>query len=80
MLLQLVLDEAEITSGTLEVRVVTADPADDAVVGCAIEGQADYIVSGDSHLLDLREHAGIPIVTARTFLEVLNRESPLIHP
>jgi uncharacterized protein len=80
MLLQLVVEEAEITSGTLEVRVVTADPADDAVVGCAIEGHAGYIVSGDSHLLNLREHAGISIVTARTFLEVLNRESPPIHP
>ena len=40
----------------------------------------NQIVSGDSHLLDLREHAGISIVTARTFLEVVNRESPPIHP
>ena len=80
MLFQLVLEEAEVTSGTLEVRAVTADPTDDAVIGCAIEGQAGYIVSGDSHLLGLREHAGIPIVTARTFLDVLNRESPPIHP
>ena len=40
----------------------------------------NQLVSGDSHLLALREHAGISIVTARTFLEVLNRESPPIHP
>ena len=80
MLVQLVVEEAEITPGTLEVRAVAADPADNAVVGCAIEGQAGYIVSGDSHLLDLREHAGISIVTARTFLEVLKRASPPIHP
>ena len=40
----------------------------------------NQLVSGDSHLLDLREHAGIPIVTARTFLDVLNRDSPPIHP
>ena len=40
----------------------------------------NQIVSGDSHLLDLREHAGISNVTARTFLEILNRESPRIRP
>jgi predicted nucleic acid-binding protein len=40
----------------------------------------NQLVSGDSHLLDLREHAGIPIVTTRAFLEVLSRESPPIHP
>ena len=40
----------------------------------------NQIVSGDSHLLDLREHAGISIFTARTFLEMLNSESPPIRP
>jgi len=79
ILIQLVMDEAEITPGTLEVHVVAADPADDAVVACAIEGQAGYIVSGDAHLLDFREQAGISIVSARTFLEILNRESPPIR-
>jgi putative PIN family toxin of toxin-antitoxin system len=75
-LLRLLVEEAEMTAGTLQVRVVETDPADDAVLACAIEGHADYIVSGDVHLLSLHEHAGIPIVTARQFLGVLERESP----
>jgi hypothetical protein len=50
---------------------VPADPADDMVLACAVEGQADLIVSGDRHLLDLGEYQGIPIVTAREFLEQL---------
>ena len=50
---------------------VPADPADDMVLACAVEGQADLIVSGDRHLLDLGEYQGIPIVTARQFLERL---------
>jgi hypothetical protein len=29
--------------------------------------QADYILSGDGHLLDLGQYAGIPIVTVRDF-------------
>lgn len=37
--------------GTL--RVVAADPDDDAVLECAAIGQAQYLVSGDRHLLAL---------------------------
>lgn len=75
-LLRLLVEEAEITAGTLQIQVIEADPKDDAVVACAIEGHANYIVSGDVHLLSLHEHAGIPIITAREFLGVLERESP----
>jgi putative PIN family toxin of toxin-antitoxin system len=50
---------------------VPADPTDDRVLACAVEGQADLIVSGDRHLLDLGQYQGIPIVTAREFLERL---------
>jgi len=75
-LLRLLVEEAEITPGVLQVHAIEADPADNAVVACAIEGHADYIVSGDAHLLSLHEHAGIPIVTAREFLRALERESP----
>jgi uncharacterized protein len=71
LLLHLLVEEAALTAGTLRVKVIAADPADDAVLACAVEGRADYVVSGDSHLLDLGAHAGIPIVTARAFLGIL---------
>lgn len=32
---------------------VAADPTDDQVLACAVSAQADLIVSGDKHLLDL---------------------------
>ncbi len=44
--------------------VVTRDPADDAVLACAVAAQADLIVSGDSDLLNLKSYLGIPIVSA----------------
>jgi putative PIN family toxin of toxin-antitoxin system len=75
-LLRLLVEGAEITAGTLQVQMIEADPSDNAVVACAIEGHANYIVSGDAHLLSLHEYAGIPIITAREFLGVLERESP----
>jgi putative PIN family toxin of toxin-antitoxin system len=55
---------------------VPADPTDDMVLTCAVEGQADLIVSGDRHLLDLGEYQDIPIVTARQFLERLQKTTP----
>ncbi len=53
--------------------VVAADPADDIYLAAAAEGLADYIVSGDRHLLDLFVYEGIPIVTPRRFLDSLDR-------
>jgi uncharacterized protein len=49
-------------------RVIAADPADDIYLFAALDGLADYVVSGDRHLLDLGEFEGIPIVTPRTLL------------
>jgi predicted nucleic acid-binding protein len=33
---------------------------------------ASYIVSGDSHLLELREYGSIKIINPKTALELLN--------
>ncbi|MBI3913692.1 MAG: putative toxin-antitoxin system toxin component, PIN family [Chloroflexi bacterium] len=40
---------------------------DDIVVACAVEGDADYIVSGDRHLLELKNVEGISILTPAEF-------------
>lgn len=51
--------------------VVKEDPDDDRILECALEGGADYLVSGDHHLLRLRRYEHLPIVTAREFLAAL---------
>ncbi len=48
--------------------VILVDPDDDAVLACALSADAEVIVSGDSDLLDLKEHKGIRILTATEFL------------
>ena len=48
--------------------VIVADPTDNIFLECAIDGRADYIISGDSHLLNLGEYAGIQILKAKEFL------------
>jgi predicted nucleic acid-binding protein len=41
------------------------------ILECAIEGNADYIVTGDKHLLDIKEYSGIKIVKANEILTLL---------
>ncbi len=62
---------AVVVEGKVSRRVVRADPADDIYIAAATDGLADYVVSGDRHLLELVEHGGIRIVTPRTFLTLL---------
>lgn len=46
-----------------------ADPEDDRILEYALAASADVIVSGDSHLLDLKSFRGIPIMSPRQFLD-----------
>jgi len=50
---------------------ISADPDDDKYLSVAREGVADFVVSGDHHLLDLRFYEGVRIVSPKRFLEVL---------
>jgi len=34
------------------------------VLACALAAQADYIVSGDAHMLDLKQYRDMPIIRA----------------
>ena len=41
------------------------------MINAAYDGRADYIVSGDRHLLKMKEFKGIPIVTVARMLDIL---------
>lgn len=57
------------------VRVqVCRDPEDDAILGCAVEGEASYVVTGDKDLLVLKKYRDIRIITARHYIERLRLE------
>ena len=47
-----------------------SDPKDNKILEIAFDGNADYIVTGDSHLLVLKEFRGINILTAEQFLRL----------
>ncbi len=75
-LITLLANEAIVVPGDSQMAAgaVPDDPADEAVLACAMEAGADLVVSGDRHLLDLGEYRGISILTARLFLERLSTE------
>jgi len=53
------------------IKAIPCDPSDDKFLSCAISAKADCIISGDEHLLNLDEYAGIRIVTPARFLEIM---------
>lgn len=67
------LSQADVTPGELALPGVTRDPKDDAILACAVEGEADFVVSGDKDLLVLGVYEGIQVVAPRRFLEILPR-------
>jgi putative PIN family toxin of toxin-antitoxin system len=67
----LILSKAEFVVPGESIRVVEADPSDNKFLEAAVTGQADYIISGDKHLRDLKEFRGIAILTPSAFLEQL---------
>ena len=40
---------------------------------CALDSKADFIISGDKHLLKLKEFKDIKIVKAKDFLGILDK-------
>ena len=62
-----------LTPGDLTLTLIAEDPSDNRYIECAIEGAADYLVSGDQHLLRLGVHQKTAILTPRAFLDILKR-------
>lgn len=68
-------NHAVVVDGIPQERFVPADPDDDAIIATALEGRAAYIVSGDQHLLELKDIRGVRIVTPRDFMTRVLKES-----
>lgn len=51
------------------------DPDDQWVLAAALLDQADVLVTGDSHLLDIASEAPIQVLSPRGFWELLRRTS-----
>jgi|SRR5579883_1876490 len=59
----------------MRLDIIAEDPSDNRILECAAASSSDYIVSGDAHLIGLKEYAGIRIVSPCTFLELLRTKN-----
>ena len=62
---------SELVAGDRVFEGASRDPDDDKYIAAAIEGRADFVVAGDSDLLELKEYDGVRIARPRAFLNVL---------
>jgi putative PIN family toxin of toxin-antitoxin system len=69
-----IISNAEIVQPQSRLNVCR-DEADNKFFECAVEGQADYIVSEDRDILDVGEFRGVRAVPAAQFIRILEDES-----
>ena len=69
--LEILFEIANIVETKIKLDVVKEDPDDNILLECAVEVNADYIISGDEHLRKLKEFKGIRIVSVSEFFEVM---------
>ena len=65
--------EAEIVVPKHPVEIVR-DSDDDKFLECALDGDAEYVVSGDDDLLDLHSYKEIRIITPAELLDILSSD------
>jgi len=66
------LKAAEFVEIEKKLDIIKDDPEDNRVLECAISGKADYIVTGDEHLLKLYKFNDIKILTPIEFLKEMS--------
>jgi len=52
-----------------KLEIIREDPADNRILECAVEAKAKYIITGDQHLLKLKEYKGVEIITPQEFIK-----------
>lgn len=68
--LEALVERAVLIDLVIEVRACR-DPKDDQILELALNGEAEYIISGDRDLLVLNPFQGVKIVTAEDFLQTV---------
>ena len=68
---KLIRKSSELIHPTVRINKIREDPSDDKFLECAISGKADYVISGDDHLLNLRKYQSVKIVNCAEFLRII---------
>jgi len=66
--LEIIVFNSQIVYPKKKLNVVKKDPKDNKILECALEAQASFIISGDKHLLEIKEYKGIKIISPKELL------------
>lgn len=69
-LVRTILSISELTETETQINIIE-HAADNMILELAIDGKADYIISYNKHILNLREFKGIKILTPEDFLKII---------
>lgn len=69
------IHKSNCVSGELALKNIAPDPGDDKIISCAIEGEAQFIVTGDGALQQVKEYQGINIINAQQFISILGEQN-----
>lgn len=69
-ILEFLIEISENVKPKKRINVIKEDSEDNRVIECALESKADYIISGDWHLLTMKRYKGIKILNAKRFLGI----------
>ncbi|MBM7855103.1 putative PIN family toxin of toxin-antitoxin system [Desulfohalotomaculum tongense] len=62
------LEHTSVVNPDFRIKAIVEDPDDNIFLECALEAKAEVIISGDEHLLNLKEFEGIKILKPIEFL------------
>lgn len=68
------LDKTLYVKPRIRINIIKKDVEDNKFLECADAGEADFIISGDRHLLELRKFRKTKIISANDFLIKLKHE------
>jgi len=75
---RLIKEYAEVVEIKERVVIVKEDFKDNKIIECAISASADFIISGDNHLLKIKNYNNIKILNSSDFLKVLSNTNEIL--
>ncbi len=69
----MIMEHALLTKGDYDLHKITDDPTDDMFLAAAMEAKADFIISRDPHLRNLKQFHGIKIIDVKEFVEKIRK-------
>ena len=69
--LEVIMETSVFVEITEEIKGVCRDRDDDLILSCSLSSGANYLISGDKDLLELKEYKGIKIISPRDFEAML---------